>query len=89
MADKATTTKPLSTSPDTSTWEKAGRNIRFTTLDKFLFIAVPIDDATINASPKSASAKSISVGTTNGNVPIPGTALKMGVNVYTPVTSAA
>lgn len=72
--------------PDTNGWLNAGRNVKFTTLDNMLFIAVPIDDKTINAAPVSGSGKSRSVGSTLGNVSIPGTTVKMGVNVYTPVT---
>ena len=70
---------------DISVWQDAGRNLKFTVLDDVLFIAVPIDDATIKASPLSGSGKSRSIGSTEGNVAIPGTTVKMGVNVYTPV----
>lgn len=86
---KTATITPIAaaTSPtvDTSSWQTAGRNVKFTTLDGLLFIAVPIDAASIAASPVSGSGKSKSVGSTLGNVAIPGTAVKMGVNVYTPV----
>lgn len=82
MANKPATTS----SPDVSSWITAGRNVKFTTLDGMLFIAVPITPEVIGASPVSASGKSRSVGSTLGNVAIPGTAIKMGVNVYTPVT---
>jgi len=74
---------------DISTWQDAGRNMKFMTLDDVLFIAVPIDSATIDTSPLSASGKSRSVGSTEGNVTIPGTKLKMGVNVYSPVVKGA
>lgn len=70
---------------DTSKWSAAGRNVKFTTLEGMLFIAVPITPETIAASPTSKSGKSKSVGSTEGNVSIPGTLIKMGVNVYTPV----
>lgn len=69
---------------DTSAWQTAGRNVKFHTFENFLFIAVPISDAAISAAPASASGKSKSVGSTLGNVAIPGTPLKFGVNVYTP-----
>lgn len=70
--------------PDTTAWQSAGRNIKFQTLDNMLFIAVPIDDNSISAAPASGSGKSKSVASTLGNVGIPGTAIKFGVNVYTP-----
>jgi hypothetical protein len=72
------------TNPDTTTWSTAGRNIRFTTIDNVLFIAVDTRPTTIAAAPQSASGKSKSVGSTLGNVGVPGTPLKFGVNVYTP-----
>lgn len=75
------------TGPDITTWTAAGRNVKFTTLDNMLFIAVAIDAATINASPTSGSGKSKSVGSTLGNVAIPGLPTKFGVNVYNPVTA--
>ena len=85
----AKTPTPTTTAPsagvDTSAWHNAGRNVKFTTLDGMLFIAVPITADVIAASPVSASGKSKSVGSTLGNVGIPGTNVKMGVNVYTPV----
>lgn len=71
--------------PDMTGWSKAGRNISFTTLDGFLFVAVPVDEKTLAASPTSKSGKSKSIGSTEGNVSVPGTAIKLGVNVYTPV----
>lgn len=76
----ATTT----TKPDTAAWATAGRNVRFQTLDGMLFIAVDISEAVIKASPNSGSGKSKSLASTLGNVAIPGTAIKLGVNVYTP-----
>lgn len=76
------------TGPDTTGWSKTGRNISFTTLDGVLFIAVPISDVAIASAPSSASGKSKSLGSTEGNVTVPGTAIKMGVNVYTPVKQA-
>lgn len=75
-----------STKPDTTTWATAGRNVRFQTLEGMLFIAVDISAPVIAAAPLSASAKSRSVGTTLGNVAIPGTNAKLGLNVYTPAT---
>lgn len=71
--------------PDMSAWTTAGRNVKFTSEGGFLFIAVPITAETIAASPVSGSGKSKSVGSTLGNVALPGTAIKFGVNVYTPV----
>lgn len=86
MAAKTTTTTPSATAGiDTSKWNKDGRNVMHTTLDGFLFIAVPISDAAIAAAPASKSGKSKSVGSTEGNVPVPGTGLKFGLNVYQPV----
>jgi hypothetical protein len=70
--------------PDTSAWTTAGRNVRFTTMDGMLFVAVDISDKVVAASPTSGSGKSKSVGSTLGNVAIPGTAIKLGVNAYTP-----
>lgn len=73
------------TAPDVSAWSQAGRNVRFTTLDGMLFVAVAIDEKTIAASPISGSGKSKSVGSTLGNVAVDGTKIKIGVNAYTPV----
>jgi len=73
------------TGVDTSAWKSAGRNLKYTTLDGMLFIAVPITNDVINASPVSASGKSKSVGSTLGNVGIDGFPIKFGVNVYSPV----
>lgn len=70
---------------DTTAWSNAGRNVKFTTLEGMLFIAVPIDDKTQAASPVSGSGKSKSIGSTLGNVGLPGSAIKFGVNVYAPV----
>lgn len=72
------------TAPDTSAWEKTGRNVRFTTLEGMLFIAVDIRDTTIAAAPSSGSGKSKSIGTTLGNVAVPGSPVKLGLNVYAP-----
>lgn len=80
--DKAKT----SNAPDVSSWATAGRNVRFITMDGLLFIAVDISKPVIDASPVSGSGKSRSVGSTLGNVAIPGTSAKLGVNVYTPVS---
>jgi hypothetical protein len=77
-------TKTTTTTPDMSAWQSAGRNVKFTSLDGFLFIAVPITNEAIAASPLSASGKNKSVGSTEGNVNLPGTAIKFGVNVFTP-----
>lgn len=84
----ATPKTTATTAPDVTSWQAVGRNIRFTTLDGLLFIAVPISDAAIASAPDSASGKSKSLASTEGNVTVPGTAIKMGVNVYTPVKAA-
>lgn len=78
-------TATTSTMPDMSKWATAGRNVRFQTLENMLFIAVDISEPVVSASPVSASGKSKSVGSTLGNVAIPGTKIKVGVNAYTPV----
>lgn len=84
---KTTTTTPAtSTGPDTSKWTPTGRNVRFTTIDGLLFIAVDIREQTIANSKASASGKSKSIGSTEGNVAIPGSPVKMGVNVYAPLS---
>lgn len=70
---------------DTATWTAAGRNIRYTVESGLLFIAIPIDDATIAKAPMSGSGKSRSVGSTEGNVSVAGTSVKIGVNAYVPV----
>jgi len=85
MATPKTPAAAPSLTPDTASWQTAGRNVRYTTLEGMLFIAVPITDDAIKASPTSKSGKSKSVGSTEGNVTIAGTNVKMGVNVYTPV----
>lgn len=84
--DKAMATDKKSSAPDITTWASAGRNVRFITMDGLLFIAVDISKPVIDASPVSGSGKSRSVGSTLGNVAIPGTLAKLGVNVYTPVS---
>lgn len=82
-----TTPKTPTATPtvDTSKWTIAGRNVRYTTMDGLLFIAVAVDDKTIAASPTSKSGKSKSVGSTEGNISIAGTSIKVGVNAYQPV----
>lgn len=70
--------------PDTSAWTVAGRNVKFTILDGMLFMALAIDEKTIAASPYSKSGKNKSVGSTEGNVIVPGTSIKIGVNAYAP-----
>jgi hypothetical protein len=77
---KTTTTTP---GVDTSTWKAAGRNVRYTTQDGMLFVAVDIRDTTIAAAPVSGSGKSKSIGTTLGNIAVAGS-VKMGLNVYAP-----
>lgn len=84
MSTPKSTTTIAPPAVDTSAWQSAGRNVKFHTLDGLLFIAIPINDAAISSAPASASGKSKSVGSTLGNVAIPGTPLKFGVNVYTP-----
>lgn len=78
------TTTATAKGPDTSAWATAGRNVKYTTLDDMLFIAVPISAAAIAAAPPSATGKTTSIASTLGNVAIPGTPVKMGVNVYAP-----
>lgn len=87
MAKDTTTTivTPKTTTPDTTSWNTAGRNVKFQALDGFLFIAVPISADAIAAAPTSKSGKSKSIGSTEGNVAIPGMNTKFGVNVYQPV----
>lgn len=82
MAKTPTTTTAAPT-VDTSSWKSAGRNVKFTTIDGMLFVAVDIRDTTIAAAPASGSGKSKSIGTTLGNVAVAGS-VKMGLNVYAP-----
>lgn len=63
-----------------------GRNVSFHVEGGKLHIIVPVDDATIAASPASGSGKNKSVASTLGNVAIPGTKVKLGLNVYAPNT---
>lgn len=72
------------TAPDVTTWTKAGRNIKFAAIDGMLFIAVPIDEKTVAASPMSGSGKNKSVGSTLGNIGLDNSPVKFGVNVYAP-----
>lgn len=70
-------------SVDLSKFASNGQNIRTMVTDGFLFIAIKIDEATIKASRPSASGKSLTVGSTLGNVKVaevPG--LSLGVNAY-------
>jgi hypothetical protein len=85
MAKTTSTPSAPSNGMDTTAWASAGRNVRFTTLDGVLFIAVDVRETTIAASPVSGSGKSKSVGSTLGNVAVPGSPVKLGVNVYSPV----
>lgn len=78
------TTVPTSTKPDTSAWASAGRNVRFQTLEGMLFIAIDVSEGVLKAAPASGSGKSKSVGSTLGNVAVPGTPIKIGVNAYMP-----
>lgn len=68
---------------NTSNWESAGRNLKYTTIDNVLHIAVPIDPKSVASAPASSSGKSKSIGSTLGNVGVTGTEVKFGVNVYT------
>lgn len=68
---------------DTSTWTKHGRNVRTQLLDGLLFIAVDTSKAAyanIAPTPKGNAT----IATTQGNVGIEGTTLKMGLNIYGP-----
>lgn len=80
MTTAAKTTTP---SVDISKFSTNGQNVRTMVADGFLFIAIKIDPETIKASRPSASGKSLTVGSTLGNVTVaevPG--LKIGVNAY-------
>jgi len=57
------------------------QNISFTTKGSTLIIT--ITDITVPGE-LSSSGKSFNVASTGGNVPIPGTNLKLGVNLFKP-----
>lgn len=60
--------------------ETIGRNVSVQVEDGILIVR-----ADVNAEGKeSKSGKSSVVGTTNGNVAVPGTDLKLGFNLYRP-----
>jgi hypothetical protein len=58
-----------------------GRNVAVTAEGNVIVIRV---DASAEGV-ESKSGKSVVIGTTNGNVDIPGLGLKIGLNVYRPV----
>lgn len=61
-----------------------GRNINAHMDGDNLHIIVPLSADVIANAPLSGSGKSRSVATTNGNVGIPGTSVKLGLNIYAP-----
>lgn len=73
---------------DTSKFTSAGMNVKFTVLDNILFIAVPVGPDAISKARPSTSGKNKTLGSTLGNVNIPGLPIKLGLNVYTPNTPA-
>lgn len=74
---------------DMTQFTNAGHNVKMRVVDNILFVAIPIDDKTVAASRPSMSGKSRTIGSTLGNVTVPGTAIKLGVNVYAPLAAAA
>jgi hypothetical protein len=62
----------------TSETKNVGRNVLVQTKGRTLLIMVDMEaDGTV-----SKSGKSMVVATTNGNVDIPGSDLKLGLNIY-------
>lgn len=78
MADKTTTAKI-----DTSTWKTHGRNVRTQLLDGMLFIAVDTTKAAYQNIAPTAKGN-VTIASTLGNVGIPDTTLKLGLNIYGP-----
>lgn len=60
--------------------ELIGRNVTVEKQGNLLVIRCAIDGETKT----SASGKSETVATTNGNVAVPGTEMKLGLNLYIP-----
>lgn len=59
--------------------------VKFAVDNGTLLLAFQIDPATLAAAVPSASGKSKTVASTRGNVVIPGTNIKLGLNAYIPV----
>lgn len=79
MADKTA----ITTKPDTSTWQTAGRNVRFHTLDNVLFIAVDVSKKAYDAVQNVTEKGNKTIASTLGNIAV-GDTLKMGLNIYGP-----
>lgn len=78
MADKTTTAKI-----DTTAWKQHGRNVRTQMLDGMLFIAVDTSKAAYaNIAPTAKG--NVTIASTLGNVAVPDTTLKLGLNIYGP-----
>lgn len=77
----------ITTTPDTTTWTKHGRNVRTQLLDGMLFIAVQTaKEAYANINPTAKG--NVTIASTLGNVGIDGTNLKLGLNIYGPPPAA-
>lgn len=83
MADKAATTNTKATMPDVSNWTMQGRNIRTQMIDGTLFIAVNTKPAAYAGIQPTAKGN-VTIASTLGNVSVPETTLKLGVNIYGP-----
>lgn len=81
-----TTPQTASNGLDTSKWEIAGRNVRFTTLDGVLLMAVNIRPDDIKSAPLSNKGvgPNKTVGSTLGNAALGNTGIRFGVNVFAP-----
>lgn len=65
---------------DMSKFADLGRNVKMLKEGNIVFLAI---DTTAAGSP-SASGKTLVKATTNGNVAVPGTNAKIGLNYYEP-----
>lgn len=78
MADKTVSNKV-----DTSSWHTTGRNVKMLLQDGVLFIAVATGpDAYKNIVPTAKG--NVTIASTLGNQPVPGSSLKLGLNIYGP-----